>query len=160
MVYKFANAEKDLPQTQIGFRKGLGTADALLLLTRNLQASLDRRAEWRIISLEFSSAFDLVNHQALMFKPRLMGIGGSLFNVFKEFLTNRIQLVTVDSRFSQFRPVVSEVLPGSVLGPLLFILFTADMWNNLENKIVFYVDDTILYFENSTVSDHLKVLIL
>ena len=61
-----------------------------------------------------------------------MGIVSPLFNVFKEFLTNRIQLVTVDSRFSQFRPVVSEVLPGSVLGPLLFILLYANMWNNLK----------------------------
>ena len=44
-LYKFANAEKNLPQTQFGFRKGLGTADALLLFTHNLQASLNRRAE-------------------------------------------------------------------------------------------------------------------
>ena len=53
-----------------------------------------------------------------------MGIGGPLFNVFKEFLTNRKQSVTVDGKFSQFRPVVSRVAKGSFLGPLLFILFS------------------------------------
>ena len=72
-----------MPQTQFGYRKGLGTADVLLFLTYDLHALLDRRAESRVVSLDFSSAFDLVNHQALLFKLRLMGIGDLLFNVFK-----------------------------------------------------------------------------
>ena len=58
------------------------------MLTHDLQASLKRRAESRVISLDFSSSFDLVNHQARLFKLRLMGICGPLFNVFEEFLTN------------------------------------------------------------------------
>ena len=45
---------------------------------------------------------------------------------------------------------------GSVLGPLLFVLFTADIWNHLENKIVFYADDTTLYSKISTLSDRIK----
>ena len=122
--------------------KSLGTADVLLLLTRYLQASLDRHSESMVISLDSNSAFELVNHQAL------------LFNVFKEFLFNQKQCVTVDGKFSQFRPVVSG---GSVLGLLLFILFTADMYNNLENKIVSYADDTTLYSEISTPPDRIKV---
>ena len=74
-----------MPQTQFGFRMCLGTADALLLLTQDLQASLDRRTESRVILLDFSSASDLVNHQGPLFKLELMGIGYSLFNIFKEF---------------------------------------------------------------------------
>ena len=64
-------------------KRVFGTADALILLTHNLQTSLNKRAESRGISFDFSSAFDLVNHQALLFKLRLIGIGGPLFNVFK-----------------------------------------------------------------------------
>ena len=67
-LYKFANTKKILLQTQFGFKKGLDTADALLLLTHDLQASLDKHAESRVISLDFSSTFDLVNNQALLFK--------------------------------------------------------------------------------------------
>ena len=141
---------KFLPQTQFGFRKGLGTADALLLLTHDLQLSLGRRAESRVVSLDFSSAFDLENHQALLYKMRLVGIGGPLFNYFKDFLTDRNQHVSVDGKFSQFRTVVSGVPQGSVLGLLLFIQFTADMWNDLENKIISYANDTTLYSEIST----------
>ena len=79
-----------------------------------------------------------------------MGIGGPLFNIFKEFLTDRTQRVSVDGKFSQFRTVVSGVPQGSVLGLLLFIQFTADMWNDLENKIISYANDTTLYSEIST----------
>ena len=152
-LYKFADSINFLPATQFGFRKGLGTTDALLLLTHDLQSSLDKRAESRVVSLDFSSAFDLVNHQALLYKLKLMGVGGSVFGILKDFLTNRRQRVSVDGSFSQFKPVVSGVPQGSVLGPLLFILFTADMWNNLENKIISYADDTTLYAEVNSPCD-------
>ena len=60
-----------------------------------------------------------------------MGIGGPVFNIFKDYLSNQQKLVMVDGNFSQFKPVVSDVPQGSVLDPLLFILYTADMWNDL-----------------------------
>ena len=69
-----------------------------------------------------------------------MGVGGPIFNTFKDFLANRQQHVLVDRNFSQFKAVVSGVPQCSVLGPLLFILYTAHMWNDLENKIVFYAN--------------------
>ena len=65
-----------------------------------------------------------------------MGIGGPAFNIFKDFLSNHQQRVLVDGNFSQFRVVVLGVPQGIVLGPFLFILYTADMWNDLENKII------------------------
>ena len=152
-LYKYADSNNFLPQTQFGFRKGLGTTDALLMLTQDIQSSLDKRAESRVVSLDFSSAFDLVNHQALLYKLKLMGVGGPVFNILQEFLSSRKQRVSVDGKFSQLKPVVSGVPQGSVLGPLLFILFTADMWNNLENKIISYADDTTLYAEINSPSD-------
>ena len=73
-----------------------------------------------------------------------MGVGGPVFNIFKDYLSNHQQCVLVDGNFSEFKPVASSV-QDSVLGPLLFILYTADMWNDLENKIISYADDTNLY---------------
>ena len=129
----------------------------MLGLYHDLQHSLDNRAESRVISLDFSSAFDLVNHKALLYKLKLMGLGGSIFNIFEEFLTDRKQRVSVDGCFSGSQPVVSGVPQGSVLGPLLFILFTADMWNGLENKVVAYADDTSLYAEIKSPAERVSV---
>ena len=110
-----------------------------------------------IISLDFSSAFNLVNHQGLLFKLKSIGVGEPVCNIFKDFFTNRQQRVLIDEKFSQFKPVVLGVLQGSVLGPLLFILYTADMWNDLENKIVSYIDDTTSYTEVTYPSDRINV---
>ena len=123
-LYKFVYHKDILPDTQFGFRKGLGTNDALLLLTHDLQSSLDAGSEARVISLDFSSAFDLVNHRGLLHKLQLMGIGGPVFNIFKEFLSYRQQRVTVDGYFSHFKQVVSGVPQGSVLGTLFFLSCT------------------------------------
>ena len=144
-MYNFLDFNKLLPQSQFGFRRGLSTSDALLLINHDIQLSLDAGHEARLISLDFSSAFDRVNHKALLFKLRNLGFGGQLFSILSEFLTNRSQRVSVDGCFSSFSPVVSGVPQGSVLGPLLFIIYTSDMWSGIESDMVAYADDTTLY---------------
>ena len=86
-----------------------------------------------------------------------MGISGPVFDIFKIFLTNDQQHVFVDGNFRQFKSVVSGVPQGSVLGLLLFILYTAGMWNDLENKIILYANDTTLYAEVALPSDCVNV---
>ena len=85
-----------------------------------------------------------MNHEALLYKLCLLGIGGPVFNVLIEFLSERKQCVAVDGKFSNTERVLSGVPQGSVLGLLLFILFTADLGDNLENKINSYADDSNL----------------
>ena len=79
-----------------------------------------------------------------------MGVGGPAFNIFKDFFSN---CVLVDRNFNQFKPVVSDIPQGSVLDPLLFIFYTANIWNDLENKIISYTDNTTLYAEVAYPSD-------
>ena len=90
--------------------------------------------------LDFSAAFDRVNHKALLFKLRQLGVGGPFLSILTEFLSNRLQRVVVDGQFND----ISGVPQGSVLGPLLFILYTYDMWFGLENMLVSYADDATL----------------
>ena len=140
----FAERNGLLPNLQFGFRKGLGTCDALLTITNLVQKALDSGCEVRMIGLDFSAAFDRVNHQALIFKLKHLGIGGPFLSILTEFLTDRLQRVVVDGHYSEWRRVISGVPQGSVLGPLLFILYTHDMWLGLENKLVAYADDATL----------------
>ena len=127
------------PHLQFGFRKGFGTCDALLTITNFVQKALDCGSEVHMVGLDFS-----VNHKALIFKLRQLGVGGLFLSILTKFLSNRLQRVVVDGQFNDYRGVVSDVLQGSVLGPLLFILYTHDMWFGLENMLVSYADDSTL----------------
>ena len=80
------------------------------------------------------------------------------FNIFTDFFANRQQRVSVHGNFSQFKSIVFGVHQGSVLGWLVFILYTAEMWNDFENKIILYADDTILYTEVASLSDRINVV--
>ena len=158
----FAECNNLFPNQQFGFRKGLGACDAVLTISDRVQRALDTGSEARLIGLDFSAAFDRVNHQALIYKLKQLGIGGPFLNILTEFLTDRKQRVVVDGHHGEWRNVVSGVPQGSVLGPLLFILFTQDMWVGLENQLVAYADDATLLAvipspdERQLVSDSLN----
>ena len=143
-LYKYVESKRLLADSQYAYRKQLGTCDALLDLTCHLQGNLDKGYECRVIQIDFSSAFDLVNHKALIYKLQNLGVGGYVLGLLQDFLTGRQQRVVVDGIFSESRPIVSGVPQGSVLGPLLFLLYTSDMVVGLENKIVQYADDATL----------------
>ena len=141
---RYVEQKRLLPSLQFGFRRGLGTCDALLTISTYLQKALDVGSEVRMVGLDFSAAFDRVNHVALVHKLKLLGVGGAFINILEEFLLDRTQRVCIDGQFSSFSNVVSGVPQGSVLGPLLFIIYTSDMWKGLENKLVAYADDATL----------------
>ena len=140
----FTEKKNLFPLLRFGFLKGLGTCDALLTITNFVQKALDYGSEVRMVGLDFNAAFDCVNHKGLIFKLRQLGVGGPFLSILTEFLSNRLQRVVVDGQFNDYRNVISSVPQGSVLGPLLFILYTHDMWFGLENMLVSYADDATL----------------
>ena len=91
-----------------------------------------------------NAAFDRVNHKALLYKLQSYGIGGAFLSILSEFLTDRTQRVCLDGCMSDTVNIVSGVSQGSVLGPLLFILYCSDMWSDLENSLISYADDVTL----------------
>ena len=115
----FAEKKNLFPNLQFGFRKSLGTCDALLTVTNFVQKALDCGSEVHMVGLDFSAAFDRVNHKALIFKLRQLGVGGPFLSILTEFLSNRLQRIVVDGQFNDYRDVVLGVPQGSVLGPLL-----------------------------------------
>ena len=80
------------------------------------------------MQIDFSAAFDRVNHLGILYKLCSVGIVGSVLSIFSQFLSNRSQQVMMDSCRSKLVNVVSGVLQGSVLGPLLFLLYTSELF--------------------------------
>ena len=133
-----------LPTTQFAYRKGLGTCDALLCVSHTLQSALESKQEARIVQINFSEAFDRVNNQAILYRLCSVGIGGSVLSKLTQFLLNRSHHVMVDGCRSKLVDVISGVPQGSVLGPLLFLLYTSEIFSILENKLIGYADDSTL----------------
>ena len=98
--------------------------------------------EARIVQIYFSASFDRVNHQGILFK--LCSVIGSVLSVLTQFPSNRSQYVVEDGCRSKLINVVSGVLQGSVLRPQLFLLFTAELFSIVENKLFGYADYSTL----------------
>ena len=133
-----------LPTTQFAYRKGLRTCDALLCVYHTLQSALESGQEARVVKIDFSAAFDRVNHLGILYKLCSVGIGCSVLSILTQFLSNRSQQVTVDGCRSKLVNVVLGVPQGSVLGTLLFLLYTSDLFSIFENKQIGYADDSTL----------------
>ena len=102
------------------------------------------RQEARIVQIEFNAAFDRVNHQGILYKLCFVGIGGSVLSMLTRFLSNRSQHVMGDGCQSKLVIVVSGVPQGSILGPLLLLLYTSELFSFLKNKLIGYADDSTL----------------
>ena len=125
------------------YRKGLGTCDAILCVAQTYRV-LWRWAGARIVQIDFSAAFDRVNHQGILFNLCSVGVGGSVLSALTQFLSNRSQYVVVDGCRSKLVNVVSRVPQGGVLGPHLFLLYTSELFSVVENKLYGYADDSTL----------------
>ena len=94
---------------------------------------IGERQEARIVQIDFNAAFDRVNHQGILYRFSSVSIGGPVLCVLTQFTSNRSQYVLVDGCCSKLVNVVSGVPQGSVLGTLLFLLYTSELFSILEN---------------------------
>ena len=132
-LLRFMERSCVLPTTQFAYRKGLGTCDALLCVSHTLQSALESGQEARIVQIDFSAVFDMVNLQGILCS---VGIGGSVLSILIQFLSNRSQQVMVYGCRSKLVNVVSGVLQSSALGPLLFLLYTSELFSIFQNKLI------------------------
>ena len=100
-----------------------------------------------MIFLDLAKAFDSVPHERLLLKLERHGIGGNLLLCFRNFLTNRKQRVVIQGSPSEWSPVISGTPQGTILGPILFLLYINDVSDNVKSKIKLFADDTKIYRE-------------
>ena len=114
-------------------------------MTQPWLKSLGLGGEARAVALDFAKAFDKVWHDGLILKLERLGVSGSLLLWFKSYLSDRLQLVVVGGCVSSLLPVRSGVPQGSVLGPILFVIFINDLFNVVENSLDVFADDSTLH---------------
>ena len=140
---------------QHGFRNGHSCETQLLITMYNLISNRDRNIQTDIAVLDFSKAFDTVPHDRLLGKLEFYGITGPINSWISCFLKNRIQSVLVDGVKSESVKVDSGVPQGTVLGPLLFLLYINDLPHNVSSHVSLFADDCLLYREIRDTEDQL-----
>jgi len=137
---------------QFGFRHNHSTVMALIEIVDNIRENIDKGMSVIGIFLDLSKAFDMVNYEKLLYKMHNYGIRGSVHNWFSSYLHHRKQVTFVNNVFSEPSSVTLGVPQGSVLGPLLFLLYVNDISNVLGDKSVrLFADDTNIFITGSNI---------
>ena len=143
---------------QHGFVKGKSCQSQLLDVYHQIGSTLDQSGQTDIIFLDFSKAFDSVSHVLLIHKLQSFGFSGILLKWLKSYLSNRQQRVVIEGSSSPWLPVKSGVPQGSILGPLLFLLYINDMPQSvLSSSIALFADDVKCFHSVNSIGDCLEL---
>ena len=150
-VYGFLKTNELLSLNQFGFREKLSTAVALARFTDTILDNMDDGQLTGVAFLDLSKAFDTVNHSRLILKLKSIGFSSHVCEWFESYLTHRCQVTVVDNYKSSVKPVNVGVPQGSILGPLLFIIYVNNLPNCITScKISMYADDTVIHYSSKS----------
>ena len=127
---------------QSGFRKRHSTETALIEITDDLLFELDKNRVSGMVLMDYSKAFDMVDHQLLLQKLEIYGVKNREHLWFQSYLSNRKQMVSLSGKESDLASLNHGVPHGSILGPLFFILFINELPLHVTSQIHLYADDT------------------
>ena len=154
-VVRFLNDNNKINAAQHGFRKAYPCQIQLLETIHQWAENLDHGTSTHTVFLDFAKAFNSVPHERLLLKLDHGSVRGELFRKIKAFLSNRQQRVLCNGCPSTWSRVVSGVPQGSILGPLLFLIYVNDVGDNLTSYSRLFADDCVIYREISESSSTL-----
>ena len=144
-VYSFLDNNRLISTMQSGFRPGDSCIYQLISITSDIFKNFEKHDETRAIFLDISKAFDKVWHEGLIFKLKSNGISGNLLTFFENYLLNRKQRVVLNGTTSDWKTVSAGVPQGSVLGPLLFLVYINDLTENIRSQMRLFADDSSIF---------------
>ena len=143
-----------LSPQQFGFRRQTSTLDAIIHFTEFIYENLNNKNSTLSIAIDYSKAFDTVNHDILLHKLECYGVRGDCLQLLASYLRDRRQAVCIRGTYSDYKTTNISVPQGSILGPLLFILYVNEI-PTISDRFVatMFADDCTLTFANSLISN-------
>ena len=156
-MYNFMKENFVINDFQSGFQSGRSTVTQLVELYHQFCNAIDQKKEVRVVFLDIKKAFDKVWHRGLIHKLRLCGINGNLLKWLESYLRDREQRVVINGQHSEWDKTGAGVPQGSVLGPLLFLIYINDITSVINfSNIRLFADDTCLFIEVDNREDALE----
>ena len=150
-IYAHISEYSLLTDRQSGYRRSHSTEQQLLYLTHSMYKSLDSGRDFTAIYLDISKYFDKIWHDGLLYKcEQDFGITDTLLDWLKSYLRNRMHRVQINNTFSNIQTINAGCPQGSVLGPLLALMYLDGLSGRTKNDILFFADDTSLYASHTT----------
>ena len=153
---EYLETNKLLTNCQFGYRYKRSTECAATLFVDNIRREVDKGNLVGAVFMDLSKAFDTVGHATLIEKLRRYGINESELSWFTDYLFNRSQVVEIDQSQSDPYPLLSGVPQGSILGPLLFLIYFNDLLDCLTEAKIMCADDTVVYFSSKKIESVLN----
>ena len=147
----FLNKNKILYKYQSGFRKSFSTNSCLTLFTDKINKGFESGKYVGLILIDLQKAFDTTDHEILLKKMGCIGFSQKVILWFESYLSGRTFKANIDRKFSDPGNLTCGVLQGSILGPILFLLYVNDMHQAAKCDLFLYADDTCLTFEHENV---------
>ena len=144
-LFNYLRDTNFLTPLQSGFVPGDSTVNQLISIYNTFCQALEQGKEVRVIFLDISKAFDKVWIKGLLYKLRRAGIGGKLHDCLSDYLSNRRQRVLLPGGESDWTIIKAGVPQGSILGPILFLIYINDIVDEIHSNIKLFADDTSLF---------------
>ena len=157
-VFNYLKSYNLLTPCQSGFIPGDSTVLQLVVMYDDFCKAIDNKITSQSVFFDISKAFDKVWHKGLIYKLHCIGIRGSLLKWFTDYITGRKQAVVIKGKMSGYRPIGAGVPQGSVLGPLLFLIYINDIVKDIHCNVKLFADDTSMYLALEDAVERSRIL--
>ena len=150
----FIEVNDILSDSQYGFRKERSTVQAVHNLTEEINIAFNKSLFSVAIYIDFKKAFDCVQYPVLLQKLKNIDLSITALNWLESYLDNRQQRTVVNGKYSSYSLITQGVPQGSILGPLLYIIYANDIATKItKSKSIFYADDTVLFTHGKNIDE-------